>query len=113
MQRLEVSGAVRPIYGSLGFKRLLLLNNYLHYHHQKHHTVASLKVHKSHPDTQSTAKKKLITSASPPAKAVAPYQDSFLATESDLTPRHTKGCPFELNNLSDFLQSLNIFPELI
>jgi len=23
MQRLEVSGAVRPIYGSLGFKRLI------------------------------------------------------------------------------------------
>jgi len=23
MQRLEVSGAVRPIYGSLGFKRLM------------------------------------------------------------------------------------------
>ena len=25
MQRLEVSGAVRPIYGSLGVKRLMLL----------------------------------------------------------------------------------------
>ena len=25
MQRLEVSGAVRPIYGSLGVKRLILL----------------------------------------------------------------------------------------
>ena len=24
MQRLEVSGAVRPIYGSLGFKRLIM-----------------------------------------------------------------------------------------
>ena len=26
MQRLEVSGAVRPIYGSLGVKRLILTN---------------------------------------------------------------------------------------
>ena len=26
MQRLEVSGAVRPIYGSLGVKRLINLN---------------------------------------------------------------------------------------
>ena len=25
MQRLEVSGAVRPIYGSLGFKRLIIV----------------------------------------------------------------------------------------
>jgi len=32
MQRLEVSGAVRPIYGSLGFKRLSSsLRNLLHY----------------------------------------------------------------------------------
>ena len=28
MQRLEVSGAVRPIYGSLGFKRLILTKTY-------------------------------------------------------------------------------------
>jgi len=27
MQRLEVSGAVRPIYGSLGVKRLIYLSN--------------------------------------------------------------------------------------
>ena len=27
MQRLEVSGAVRPIYGSLGFKRLIVYTN--------------------------------------------------------------------------------------
>ena len=27
MQRLEVSGAVRPIYGSLGFKRLTVLQS--------------------------------------------------------------------------------------
>ena len=27
MQRLEVSAAVRPIYGSLGFKRLTLYNH--------------------------------------------------------------------------------------
>ena len=27
MQRLEVSGAVRPIYGSLGVKRLILCSN--------------------------------------------------------------------------------------
>ena len=27
MQRLEVSGAVRPIYGSLGVKRLIALNS--------------------------------------------------------------------------------------
>jgi len=26
MQRLEVSGAIRPIYGSLGVKRLISLN---------------------------------------------------------------------------------------
>ena len=66
MQRLEVSGAVRPIYGSLGFKRLLLLNNYLHYYHQLHHMVASLKVQKSHPDTQYTAKKKTHHVRQPP-----------------------------------------------
>jgi len=29
MQRLEVSGAVRPIYGSLGFKRLIAQLNYV------------------------------------------------------------------------------------
>jgi len=29
MQRLEVSGAVRPIYGSLGFKRLMYLKTIL------------------------------------------------------------------------------------
>jgi len=29
MQRLEVSGAVRPIYGSLGVKRLILNSSYL------------------------------------------------------------------------------------
>jgi len=28
MQRLEVSGAVRPIYGSLGVKRLVLSTHY-------------------------------------------------------------------------------------
>jgi len=28
MQRLEVSGAVRPIYGSLGFKRLIIIDVY-------------------------------------------------------------------------------------
>ena len=28
MQRLEVSGAVRPIYGSLGFKRLIKQNRH-------------------------------------------------------------------------------------
>jgi len=27
MQRLEISGAVRPIYGSLGVKRLILLRS--------------------------------------------------------------------------------------
>ena len=34
MQRLEVSGAVRPIYGSLGVKRLqlLVLINRIYYH---------------------------------------------------------------------------------
>ena len=31
MQRLEVSGAVRPIYGSLGVKRLIIkINNATH-----------------------------------------------------------------------------------
>ena len=35
MQRLKVSGAVRPIYGSLGVKRLtyvILLSTVAHYH---------------------------------------------------------------------------------
>ena len=31
MQRLEVSGAVRPIYGSLGVKRLIKPSVYFHY----------------------------------------------------------------------------------
>jgi len=31
MQHLEVSGAVRPIYGSLGVKRLMYLGVYLMY----------------------------------------------------------------------------------
>ena len=31
MQRLEVSGAVRPIYGSLGDKRLMLTNSTYNY----------------------------------------------------------------------------------
>ena len=30
MQRLEVSGAVRPIYGSLGVKRLRVMSKTLH-----------------------------------------------------------------------------------
>ena len=35
MQRLEVSGVVRPIYGSLGVKRLTLPGNvHTHAHHQ-------------------------------------------------------------------------------
>jgi len=33
MQRLEVSGAVRPIYGSLGVKRLIVNKNYFRKHH--------------------------------------------------------------------------------
>jgi len=34
MQRLEVSGAVRPIYGSLGVKRLMtILDNYCFGHY--------------------------------------------------------------------------------
>ena len=32
MQRLEVSGALRPIYGSLGVKRLIPLSTYLKVH---------------------------------------------------------------------------------
>jgi len=36
MQRLEVSGAVRPIYGSLGVKRLSME---LHPHLSTHHDV--------------------------------------------------------------------------
>ena len=32
MQRLEVSGAVRPIYGSLGVKRLIWINSNLNYY---------------------------------------------------------------------------------
>ena len=35
MQRLEVSGAVRPIYGSLGVKRLIIPPEA----HRKHNTV--------------------------------------------------------------------------
>ena len=31
MQRLEVSGAVRPIYGSLGVKRLKIFHTYFNY----------------------------------------------------------------------------------
>ena len=30
MQRLEVSGAVRPIYGSLGVKRLICYKSYIY-----------------------------------------------------------------------------------
>ena len=40
MQRLEVSGAVRPIYGSLGVKRLTVsaVNNIAHLRQECHNT---------------------------------------------------------------------------
>jgi len=42
MQRLEVSGAVRPIYGSLGVKRLKILN-IGHLHQEVQETVREWK----------------------------------------------------------------------
>jgi len=36
MQRLEVSGAVRPIYGSLGVKRLIHIGPSEHHAQKKH-----------------------------------------------------------------------------
>ena len=46
MQRLEVSGAVRPIYGSLGVKRLRFhpkdWHNFLRMHESTYHTLLSM-----------------------------------------------------------------------
>ena len=50
MQRLEVSGAVRPIYGSLGVKRLInycLLTGY-HCYHVYTYSLAATVVRKNH-----------------------------------------------------------------